>query len=68
MRRGRCSDAHKDAFLKQHSENIDEQKTAGKGREPRFVRELVSPGFMGEFDEIQITKEEEIDTPYRIHE
>ena len=35
------SDAHKDAFLKQECEKIDEKKTAGQERDPRFVREPV---------------------------
>ena len=31
------SDAYKDAFLKQQNERIDENTTAGKGREPRLM-------------------------------
>ena len=46
------SDAYRDAFLNQQNERIDKKKkTAGKGREPRFVREPVcqkpTQGFMG---------------------
>ena len=47
-------DAYKDAFLKKRNERIDEKKTAGKGREPSFVREQgcqqPTPGFMVEVD------------------
>ena len=53
------SDAYRDAFLKQQNERIDMKKTAGQGREPRFVRESVcqkpAPGFMGEVD-VQIRR------------
>ena len=57
------SDAYKDAFLKQQNERIDEKKTAGQGREPRFVREPVcqkpTPGFMGEVD-MEIRKRKQL--------
>ena len=57
------SDAYKDAFLVQQNERIFEKKTAGKGREPRFVREPVcqklTPGFMGEVD-VQIGKRKKL--------
>ena len=57
------SDAYRDAFLKQQNERIDKKKTAGKGREPRFVRESVcqkpAPGFMGEVD-VQIRKRKKL--------
>ena len=62
------SDACKDAFLKQQNERIDETKTAGKGREPTFVREPVrqkpTPGFMGEVD-VQIRKRKKLMDPIR---
>ena len=40
--------------MKKRNERIDEKKTAGKGREPKFVREQgcqkPTPGFMVEVD------------------
>ena len=57
------SDAYRDAFLKQQNERIDKKKTAGKGREPRFVLEPVcqnpTPGFTGEVD-VQIRKRKKL--------
>ena len=45
--------------MKQQNERIDEKKTAGKGRELKFVREQLcqkpTPGFMVEVD-VQIRK------------
>ena len=56
-------DVYKDAFLKQQNERIDEKKTAGKGREPKFVREQgcqkPTPGFMVEVD-VQIRKRKKL--------
>ena len=49
--------------MRQQNEMIDEKKTRGNGRKPRFVRELVcqkpTQGFMGEVD-VQIRKRKKL--------